>query len=296
MNISFITYHYNINGTYMNMLDTYDLLSNTTKSKLTFYVRKQKQLKDNITESHRKYNISNIIKLDDVKFIIDDIVIIDVSTLFKLNLKDIIIACKKLIVLDNLELTYHLNELKDSLFYYDINLHKILESKFRFNDVIFLMPHSNYKTFQIKYPTLPAKIYYKGFSLNRLNDIEIGNNSKLFFREGNDLEHTQIYKLFNNSNLLKTENELFNYSGFIYYRREKYFYYEQLGRLIFEFLILQKKVHYFGDIYFHNDGLTDYLNHYSITPINNELLTDIEKLKKQIQINNINLKDIICSI
>ena len=75
------------------------------------------------------------------------------------------------------------------------------------------------------------------------------------------------------------EINLWDYKGMIYYRRKHLEYYEQLGRLIFEFIMLGKEVHFLKDPFEVADGLSDYLRHYDIQfDENYKVITPAENL------------------
>jgi hypothetical protein len=79
------------------------------------------------------------------------------------------------------------------------------------------------------------------------------------------------------------EHTIFDYKGLIYYRRRKFYYHEQFGRLIFEFIVLGKEVHFIDDPFLIEDGLTDYLRHYEIEFDKRKIITSSNKLIQKME-------------
>jgi len=137
------------------------------------------------------------------------------------------------------------------------------------------MPPSNKILWDKKYNDLKSYVFYKKIHLNLLRKIKTFNNGKLFFRSFNFYNVSDVVDYVDISNVIKekypnsvelsvNENkDIFNFDGYIYNKKPEVYYYEQFGRLIFEYILLNKKIYWFDNPYEYNDGLKDYLNYYS---------------------------------
>ena len=264
--IAIVSKHKGINGSPVNLLDFQDYLINRLYD-VTFCCDNKWYIQDIIKNSLRRYKIGKIKEIDEVIVHRSKNVVTDFASLIKSEP----IVCEKLIVFDNAELSYHLDGITNFFYKKDIDdLRKVLE-KHRFSKILFLMPEVNYKKFIVKYPDLPADIFYKKINIQALLTIPFRDNGKWFFKAERDhnepmgvLEYYFLKEWSGKLNALDDKNikNMFNYHGYLYYRRAERSYIEQFGRTIFEFLIMGKNVHYFNHPNDSNDGLKDYWNYY----------------------------------
>jgi hypothetical protein len=266
MKITIVTNYLGVTGTFLNLLDFQDYLIRKGWED-DFYCPSKLTFEKDLIRTRRKYKIGNIKNLAyDVRT--DGVIVTDFMTLCSL---DFHLTCEKMVIFDNAELSYHLKNITTFFYPKDVgDINKVMD-KHTFRDHIFLMPPCNYDMFVERYPMLQASIFYKKINVDALNTIQSENNGKLFYRieRGEDSEKNYITLPPPNINgrfpeavPLKDSTKMFDYCGFIYYRREDRAYYEQLGRLIFEFILLGKKVHFFDRPEDRQDGLNDYWAHY----------------------------------
>ena len=259
-----ISYHLGIQGSYINLLDFYQSLNGHIK---TFVCRSFKGLSDIMRGSRRFYTFDMIKEVKDYDPCSDDTIVTDFKTLVELFHENIDLKCNKLVVMDNSELTYHLNSMKTSKFYYqNIDINRILKHN-KYNEVVFLMPPSNIKKFKEKYPNLICEVFFKKINWDVLKNTSTKSINKLFYRF-DDIDMSDEIKAKYGDNIVTfdqyNEHNLWDYKGLIYYRRKHLEYYEQFGRLIFEFIMLGKDVHFLRYPFEIKDGLTDYLKYYNI--------------------------------
>jgi hypothetical protein len=272
MKISIISTNYYMSGSYVNFLD---LIHYLVKDNITtfYYTQLDKNgywLPHMIKKTGRDYQLGNTMKLYGNVWIKDDIVITDFRGLVICKDWGIPIVCSKLIVMDSVELSYHLNKTKDAPhwfdceFSYDTEIYRYLDIH-EYDEIVFLMPNVNLKVFSRRYPDLNAKEFYKKINYEALINVKHKNNGRFCYRTDHPnlifkgLELVDIY-----DNLDESETPLFDYRGFIYHRRKRLMYWEQFGRLIFEYLMLGKEVRFAIDPFSVHDGLVDYINHYDI--------------------------------
>jgi len=299
--ITFLTYHKGIQGSFMNHLDLQQHLKDHEGYKIKFYCENVKKLFEVIKLSRRGYKFKKgEIKILKDDLIIPDTIITDFKTLLMFHKEKKWIACKKLIVMDSIELTYHLKDMKHARFYYDLNITKVLKH-FYTDNVLFLMPPNNAEIFRKKYPKIKYQVYFKGINSDMLGTIKHKNEDGYFFRwDTINEDNEQIIKKFGDKAIsftpewtLKNNRRVplkYNESGFIFdynkliYRRRKYLeYQEQFGRLIFEYILLGKSVYFLNEPYT-DDGLTDYLRYYDIQfDSNNKIITTKEELKNKMK-------------
>jgi len=184
--------------------------------------------------------------------------------------------------MDNNELSYHLNNVKQSKFFHpNLNINRLIKSH-KYKEILFLFPPSNVSKFKELYPDIPFKVFFKKINWNLLKDVPTNHIDKLYYRFDdvdnlNEIEHKYGDKLITFNEY--KELDLWNYKGMIYYRRKHLEYYEQLGRLIFEFIMLGKEVHFLKNPFEVDDGLSDYLRHYDIQFDENfKVITSAEEL------------------
>ena len=269
--IIIVSDHRDINGSPINLLDFQDYLVNQLYD-VVFYSFHKWNFDTIISNSLRRYKIGKVKIIKDVIVHRRCNVVTDFMSLVNINAP---IICKKLIVFDNAELSYHLNGITNFFYKKDVgDLRKVLE-KHRFQDVLFLMPKCNYEKFKIKYPDLLADIFYKKINVKPLLTISLKNNGRWFYRaekNGGEPKDIKCKKEIDKLTLDVDLKKMFEYSGYVYYRRKDRSNIEQFGRSIFEFIILGKQVHFFDHPNDKNDGLKDYWNYYGqgdrITVIN----------------------------
>lgn len=272
MKISVIADHRVINGSFLNLLDFQQYLKDFENYTVSFYCNEIKELQNVVKKSFRYYTFDYISKIKDI-MIIKDVVITDFKSLISMYQNKKRIITSKIIVFDTLELTLFLNDVKNNHFYPNINLYDMLKWH-KFSNITFLMPSCNLLKFKEKYPDLESYEFYKKIYIPKINEIKYYDNGKLFYRIHNyhdipDIKEEDISKLmeltYPNSVglIIKDGCNLFDYNGYIYKKQKESNYLEQFGRLIFEFFILDKKIYWFDDPYEYNDGLRDYLIHYS---------------------------------
>lgn len=222
-----------MSGGYINHLDLYDFVRSYDPK---YYYMEETPLWRMLLETGRRYNLQNPIKMNDLKEIEDDIIITDFRGLIVLSNKEVTVRCKKFIIMDCVELTYHLNEISTApnwFFWFDFSYQDSIDKyldNISCNEMIFLMPPSNYMKFTKKYPGFDSKVFFKKINVE----------------------------------VLKTAREGFFDDHISYSRRPEVLWYEQFGRRIFEYIILDKHVFFRNDPYMKDDGLSDYLKHYDI--------------------------------
>jgi len=286
--ITILSHHLGLQGSYLNILDLNHYLQQEGYKTL-FYARDMKDLY-HVTRGSKRLHIFNELKLlKDYKPDSNETTITDFKTLvkiFKLNLR---IDCNKLIIIDNNEISYHLNDMRKAKFYHkNLNINRLIKS-LKYKEILFLIPPSNVDKFTKKYPDIPFKVFFKKINWDLLKQINYQTKDVLWYRfDDIDIQDQMINKY---GNQIQTKDEydeldLWDYKGMIYYRRKHLEYYEQLGRLVFEFIMLGKEVHFLNDPFEIADGLSDYLRHYDIqfdekykviTPAEN--LIDLMKMK-----------------
>lgn len=262
-----------MNGSTIGLLDFSQYLKYFENKEIKFLSRKISLCMNVIKNSYRPYKIDYLNKIREINYI-KDVVITDFKSLATLfNDKKRIVA-DKIVVMDNLELTLFLNDREEAAFYPDIDLYDCLDFH-KSKEVIFLMPRSNKKIFDSRYPDLKSQEFYKKIHIPLLKNISIKNNGKMFFRSHNFYNLENIGYLNISSFIkdkypdaielnIKSNENVFDFKGHIYTKKPEVYYYEQFGRLIFEFILLNKEVHWFDDPYMYNDGLKDYIDYYSL--------------------------------
>jgi hypothetical protein len=293
--IIFITHQMGTQGSYINHLDLQQYLKDREEFKVKFYCENVKKLYEVIKNSRRSYTIGKgEVKVLRKEIVEPGVVITDFKTLSLAKEIGLWVICKKLIVMDSIELTYHLKDMKGARFYPNIDLLQCLKN-FYTEETIFLMPPCNYEIFTSKYPELNAKVFFKKINIDALNTIQCENRPGYFYRWddlkgyndvvkkqfGNDgINYEPDWMLKKGKKIPRTYNEaphVFDYESLVYRRRKYLEYQEQFGRLIFEYILLGKTV-YFAAEKHTDDGLTDYLNHYGIEFDGNRIVTTKEEL------------------
>jgi len=270
--ISIISNHRGMNGSVIGLLDFQQYLHDYEKYNIKFLCNKVHINRNIVKQSYRKYSFNDIDTIKEINYI-KHCIVTDFKSLVTTFIDGKRIIADKGIVLDNLELTLFLNEREGAMFYPNINMYDCLNFH-RFKEIIFLMPPSNKVIWDKKYSDLSSYVFYKKINTNMLKNIDYKNNGKIFFRSHNfynlpDIGYLNISEFirdkYPNSIELSIVNDynIFDFSGYIYNKKPEVSYYEQFGRLIFEFILLNKKIYWFDNPYEWNDGLKDYLLYYS---------------------------------
>lgn len=298
--ITFVVHHMGVQGSFINHLDLQQYLKDVEGYKIKFYCENVKRLFEVIKNSRRTYTFEKgevkILKRDIVDF---NTVITDFKTLINLYKLKINVICDKLIVMDTIELSYHLKGMKNARFYYDVDLYTILRGIY-YNQVVFLMPPNNVRLFTQRYPDLNAQPFFKHININVLDTIQYENRDGYFYRwDVGDVDN-QIKETFGNNcfsfpptwttNTLGKKvpmvyhehKHIFDYKNLIYRRRAYLSYEEQFGRLIFEYILLGKTVYFLNEKHT-EDGLTDYLYHFNIEFDGEKITTTKEELSERMK-------------
>ena len=251
-----LSYHNSIQGSVMNLLDFHQYLVDQGRD-VGLYFKGEDRLKTIIIDSGRPYKIK---KLWDANYKLlvrpNDVVVTDFASFCRFTKP---IVCRKLVIFDNAELSYYLLNMSCAKYSVDIDLEKLLNFH-KFHEIEFLMPPCNYEVFKNKYD-FSAKVFFKKINLKMLWKVKVGNNNKGFFRSDSGAGFEKSYGKISNEIELKTA---FQYSTFYYRKRKELEYFEQLGRLVFEFIILGKNVVFEHDPMQYNDGMKDYIQHYGL--------------------------------
>jgi len=265
--ITILSHHLGLQGSYLNILDLNNYIQTKEKCKVLFYCKEYKDLY-NVTRNSKRIHIFNELKLlKDYKPDLNAIVFTDFKTLIHLFKLNINIVCNKLFIMDNNEISFHLNDIKSAKFYHkNLNINRLIKPH-SYNDIQFLIPPSNAKKMSERYPKIPWTIFFKRINWNLLKQIPINQKDRLYWRFDDIDMLEEMEKKYGDN--LKTYDEydeidLWDNKGMIYYRRKHLSYYEQLGRLVFEFIMLGKEVHFLKDPFEKEDGLSDYIKHYNI--------------------------------
>ena len=280
--INILSHHLGLQGSYSNILDFNNYLFSQNKYQITFYALDFLDLFRVTRGSKRLYSFDKIKLLEEYKPDPNAVVITDFKTLIKIFELNIKVVCKKFIVMDNNELSYHLNNVREAKFYpKNININRLIKPH-QYKEILFLFPPSNVDQFKKQYPNIPFRIFFKKINWDLLKWIPRNTIDKLYFRFDDVDSKQQIEHKYGDKLITFNEYEeldLWDYKGMIYYRRKHLEYYEQLGRLIFEFIMLGKEVHFLKDPFEVDDGLSDYLRHYDIQfDENYKVITPAEEL------------------
>jgi hypothetical protein len=282
MKYNILSGHTGIHGSLMNLLDLTDYLVRKEHD-VDFICLDRFHLETNLKKTNRRYKLGNVfdketltlrkMKTSGVVIKRDEIIITDFKSLISWPHP---IICKKLIILDNAELSYHLDGIVIDFYPKDIgDIRKVL-AQHKFQDHMFCMPPSNIDKFRTRYPDLNSRVFFKKINIEALCTAKMSDNGKAFYRGDNPPEG--ISELIPPPARLDDLTKVFNYNSYVYYRRADRAFYEQLGRLIFEFIILNKNVHFFDKPFYKKDGLNDYWEYYGEDRdfIIDEMLKDYE--------------------
>jgi len=299
--IVFLTNQLGVQGSFLNHLDLQQYLKDRENYDVKFYCESIKNLFSVIRDSRREYTFdkNELFKVAD-EVVEPEVVITDFKSLLTLSQSGIFVICKKLIVMDSVELTYHLKNVTNARFYYEVNMEKVLRSYYC-DDIVFLMPPNNYYLFREKYPDLHCEIFFKKINTDVLSTMKFENRDGYFCRWDDNKDYKRLvaekfgdnvfcfepeWKMRKGMKIPLKYNEIdhiFDYKSFIYRRRKYLEYQEQFGRLVFEYILLGKTV-YFMDEPFQDDCLTDYLKYYKIKfDHNNKITTTAEELRDKMR-------------
>ncbi len=276
MKYSIICGHTGIHGSLLNLLDLQDHLIREGHE-VDFYCLDVPMLKLNMAKTHRTYRVGNLkwlylrkhhrYPVTERVMIRADNILTDFKTL--INLKIPIVGTYTW-VFDSAELSYHLEGINIDFYPKDIGdlMDIVAKHQTYFN---FLMPPVNLKKFQTKYPKLYSYEHFKKINMEPLKTIDTGMNGEFFYRADeysdfprDDYTMPPIEREFPTVTRLKDMTDMFKYNGLIYYRRGDRAYWEQFGRLIWEFILLDKRVYFYDLPSEAKDGLNDYVNHYGL--------------------------------
>jgi len=248
------------NGTYTNFLDTFNNLKSFTNYDINFYLiyEDRKVIKRYKKYLNNKYNffyIPNTLKKYSFE---NDVCIFDKNILYDIYNDNIKISSKNSILLfpsflvdneDN-KMTILRKVLKENNI---ITFCNIYNSAFIDNFIIWRMKLSKERMNNIK------------------SNFLSNDNSKLTSLNYNESKNKNI------------DINPFSYNIYEYERRQIYYnkYYENIGKLIFEFLYFKKQVFYSSNNKQFDDGLTENLNMFNINDRFSQILkiskNDIEK-------------------
>ena len=297
----FITHQMGTQGSYLNHLDLQQYLKDHEGYKIKFYCENVKKLYEVIKNSRRDYKIgAGEVKILRKEIIEPDLVITDFKTLIMAKQLNLFVICRKLIVMDSIEVTYHLKDMKAARFYYPFDMDQALRHFFT-EEVLFLMPPNNHKIFKEKYPDLNAQVFFKNINIDMLKTLKHEDRFGYFYR-WDDLKgykdlvtekfgpygknYEPDWKLRMGRKIPLKYNEvdhIFDFKELVYRRRKYLEYQEQFGRLIFEYILLGKTVHFLDEPYT-DDGLTDYLKHFNIKFKGNKVVTTKEELENKMRV------------
>ena len=284
-----------VQGSYLNHLDLQQHLKDVEGYDVKFYCESIPRLQDTIKSTRRSYSFQEGELYELQKEIVEyETVITDFKSLLMLHKMGYFVICKHLLVMDSIELTYNLKGMTNARFYNDTKIDDMVKQIYA-DKVTFLMPPCNYEIFKEKYPNLNGRIFYKNINTRILDTLECENRQGYFFRwddikgydanirehfgkDGYNFEPDWKMKMGRKIPLKYNEtNHIFDYEALVYRRRKYLEYQEQYGRLIFEYILLGKKV-YFAEDPYADDGLTDYLKYFEIEFSTNEITTSREEL------------------
>lgn len=243
--LSILSVHNKANGSLVSILDINQYLVDRECYKIKYYHDIRLDISKVIKTTYRPYYIQDTSIIRSINKI-DGNLITDFASILKCY-KDNkrLVVSGKIVVLDNLELTLLLKDWKESRYYIDVKLYDCLNFH-KFKDIIFLMPKSNIHDFTTQYPDLKYIEFYKKVNLDMMNSVPREDNGKTLHRS---------------KSIIRKESP-FRYSSYAYTKKSDTSYYEQFGRLVFEFIILGKNIDWVDNPYDYKDGLRDYLNYY----------------------------------
>ena len=109
-------------GSYINHLDLQQYLKDNEGYKVKFYCENVKRLFEVMKESRRSYSFNpGEVKVLRKEIVEPEVVVTDFKTLITARELGIWIICNKLLIMDTIELTYHLKDMKNARFYYELS-------------------------------------------------------------------------------------------------------------------------------------------------------------------------------
>ena len=157
--ISILSFHLGLQGSYANILDLNHYLHKDYE--VNFYTTDIKDLYNVTRGSKRLHTFNELRNINHYKTIEEDIVITDFKSLIKLFENNIKVVCKKFIVMDNNELSYHLNKVKHAkFFHHNLDINRLIKPH-QYKDILFLFPPSNVEQFTKQYPDIPFRVFFK---------------------------------------------------------------------------------------------------------------------------------------
>ena len=150
--ITILSHHLGLQGSYLNILDFNHYLQTQENYKVLFYAFDLKDLFNVTRGSKRIHTFDELKLLKDYKPDPEATVVTDFKTLVKLFEENIKIVCNKFLVMDNNELSYHLNNVKEAKFFHkNLNINRLIKWH-QYKEILFLFPPSNVEKFKELYP------------------------------------------------------------------------------------------------------------------------------------------------
>ncbi len=183
----FITNQKGTQGSYLNHLDLQQYLKDHESYKIKFYCENVKKLYEIIKNTRRSYTIGKgEVKVIRKEIVEPDLVITDINTLITAEQSDMWVICNKLLVMDSIELTYHLKDMKHARFFHDVDIREALK-RFYTKETVFLMPPNNYVLFKKKYPDLKSRVFFKNINVDMINTLKHENRPGYYFKKAIDI-------------------------------------------------------------------------------------------------------------
>ena len=230
MRYTVVSAHKGMHGSFMNLLDVADYLIRQGHE-VDFVCLSMIEFCDTRKLSLRKYQLQRIYDIKTLDFtrltgialeIQNDPKKLSNGNVFRRNetvitdFKSLIswpttIICNKLVILDNAELSYHLNGTVIDFYPKDIGDIRTVLKRHNYKDHIFCMPPCNYDQFTQRYPDLNARIFFKKINIEALCTARASDNGKFFYRGHNPPEG--LLKLAPTPVLLDDLTQMFNYKN-----------------------------------------------------------------------------------
>jgi hypothetical protein len=261
-----ISLHSGISGSFINMLDYSNYLCKNFNYKLYWINGRNDNFYSLYKQTFREYKNLQFIKFQRTRKIITATnIVTDFVSLIKLKRDKYFINCKNLYVLDNLELILFLRKIKDNIhisrfenfiWKYE-TLFDFFNSIGHYDNLKFMITPFILKEFNLQNTDKEKFIpYYKKIDIQALQIIKTKPIKKCFSREYINDNVEYLPKLYGINP--------FQYECYYYKHRQELSYIEMFGRLIFEFIIMDRKVKFDENLLQYNDGLLDYIKHYGL--------------------------------
>ena len=234
--INIIHYYIKMSGSFTSLVDYYINLSNYA-FKVNFYLYiKPASYRDFLVRRKDYPEINFIYIKDNVSFDKDSILLSNAITVY--YLKHIFLNPNKKIILDSRKFFTHRYN------------NKIIYEMSSLDNATYLINDYNYK---ILPDNIQKCIYYHNFSIERLNFIK-----NLYYKTNNTIlnKHYDVNQI----------DSFLNNNSYYYMRRvaDDNIYFENIGKLIFEYRYMNRKVFYSAKNKNIDDGLTYYLKLFDI--------------------------------